>query len=225
MRHRLEPAIWEGREAGPPLRTRCRAVEPNARHAGTRKCRGWGQSNSETGWKPFNILKVSSWELSRNGSSSALSVVKGFFHTTTPSDCQFWEPAPEIVPWLVTICVKMGYHASPRSHRRTGSKLAPPYCVVLLNHHMKNALTVDLEDYYHVSAFDHIVSQDQWGSLEQRVERNTDLLIHNLAKNAGSGRFFYARVGGRKNPADHSAPRERRSRDRATACATAPFTK
>ncbi|MFZ1006385.1 MAG: XrtA system polysaccharide deacetylase [Candidatus Sulfotelmatobacter sp.] len=55
---------------------------------------------------------------------------------------------------------------------------------------MKNALTVDLEDYYHVSAFNHVVSQDQWGSLEQRVERNTDLLIQ-WFKDAGCKATFF----------------------------------
>jgi len=42
---------------------------------------------------------------------------------------------------------------------------------------MRNALTVDLEDYYHVSAFRHDVSESQWGSQEERIERNTDLLL------------------------------------------------
>lgn len=42
---------------------------------------------------------------------------------------------------------------------------------------MRNALTIDLEDYYHVSAFRHSVSQEQWNSRESRVERNTDLLL------------------------------------------------
>lgn len=42
---------------------------------------------------------------------------------------------------------------------------------------MRNALSVDLEDYYHVSAYNQSVTQDQWSSQEDRVQRNTDLLL------------------------------------------------
>src|SRR5258707_4228602 len=42
---------------------------------------------------------------------------------------------------------------------------------------MRNALTVDLEDYYHVSAFRQSITEDQWSSQQDRVERNTDLLL------------------------------------------------
>ena len=38
---------------------------------------------------------------------------------------------------------------------------------------MKNALTVDLEDYYQVSAFSTDVIVDQWDAYPSRVEHNT----------------------------------------------------
>lgn len=38
---------------------------------------------------------------------------------------------------------------------------------------MLNALTIDVEDYYHVSAFESIVRQEDWPRFESRVERNT----------------------------------------------------
>jgi polysaccharide deacetylase family protein (PEP-CTERM system associated) len=40
-----------------------------------------------------------------------------------------------------------------------------------------NALTVDVEDYFHVSVFDGIVPRHQWDRLESRVCRNTDRLL------------------------------------------------
>ena len=40
-----------------------------------------------------------------------------------------------------------------------------------------NALTVDVEDYFHVSAFAGAVPRSQWDSFESRVCRNTDRLI------------------------------------------------
>ena len=47
-----------------------------------------------------------------------------------------------------------------------------------------NAMTVDVEDYFQVSAFDGVVSRDSWPTRESRVESNTDRL---LALFEGSG--------------------------------------
>src|SRR5688500_18833074 len=38
-------------------------------------------------------------------------------------------------------------------------------------------MTVDVEDYFHVSAFDQAVRRDDWHLFEQRVEANTDRLL------------------------------------------------
>lgn len=40
-----------------------------------------------------------------------------------------------------------------------------------------NAMTVDVEDYFQVSAFDAVVSRDRWGEYESRVVANTDRLL------------------------------------------------
>ena len=40
-----------------------------------------------------------------------------------------------------------------------------------------NAMTIDVEDYFQVSAFDQVVSRDRWDSLESRVCRNTERLL------------------------------------------------
>lgn len=42
---------------------------------------------------------------------------------------------------------------------------------------MKNALTVDVEDYYHVSAFAKVLSRKDWPLQESRVEHNTQKLL------------------------------------------------
>jgi polysaccharide deacetylase family protein (PEP-CTERM system associated) len=55
---------------------------------------------------------------------------------------------------------------------------------------MKNALTIDLEDYYHVSAFNDHVPQREWGSRESRVERNTNLLLDLLDESGCKATFF-----------------------------------
>jgi len=40
-----------------------------------------------------------------------------------------------------------------------------------------NAMTVDVEDYFHVSAFENTVSRSQWETLDSRVSRNTERLL------------------------------------------------
>ena len=53
-----------------------------------------------------------------------------------------------------------------------------------------HALTVDVEDYFHVSAFRHVVSFRQWPSMESRVERNTHILLELLAEFGVRATFF-----------------------------------
>jgi polysaccharide deacetylase family protein (PEP-CTERM system associated) len=53
-----------------------------------------------------------------------------------------------------------------------------------------NALTIDVEDYYHVSGFDRCVSRDQWDDFEPRVEANTHRLLDRLAEAGVRGTFF-----------------------------------
>ena len=50
--------------------------------------------------------------------------------------------------------------------------------------------TVDVEDYFHVSAFSSVISPDDWDQYECRVERNTRAVL-DIAANAGTrGTFF-----------------------------------
>jgi polysaccharide deacetylase family protein (PEP-CTERM system associated) len=53
-----------------------------------------------------------------------------------------------------------------------------------------NAFTVDVEDYYHVSAADSTIGRSSWGSLESRVVLNTRRLLEILAANEVRGTFF-----------------------------------
>ena len=42
---------------------------------------------------------------------------------------------------------------------------------------MLNAMTIDVEDYFHVAAFAEQIPPGQWASLEYRVEANTERLL------------------------------------------------
>lgn len=53
-----------------------------------------------------------------------------------------------------------------------------------------NAFTVDVEDYFHVSAFASTVRKDRWDEYESRVERNTQRLLDLLDAYSTKGTFF-----------------------------------
>ena len=53
-----------------------------------------------------------------------------------------------------------------------------------------NALTIDVEDYFHVSGFDHCVSRSQWDDFPLRVGENTHRLLDLLAAAGVRGTFF-----------------------------------
>jgi polysaccharide deacetylase family protein (PEP-CTERM system associated) len=53
-----------------------------------------------------------------------------------------------------------------------------------------NAMSVDVEDYFQVSAFDGVVERHHWSSFESRVNRNTDRLLGMLAGAGVRGTFF-----------------------------------
>jgi polysaccharide deacetylase family protein (PEP-CTERM system associated) len=53
-----------------------------------------------------------------------------------------------------------------------------------------NAMTVDVEDYFHVSVFDGTLPRHQWTTLESRVGRNTDRLLEIFAASGVRATFF-----------------------------------
>lgn len=53
-----------------------------------------------------------------------------------------------------------------------------------------NAFSVDVEDYFQVSAFEAAVPRSLWSSLEHRVERNTDRVLEILSDRDAPATFF-----------------------------------
>jgi len=56
--------------------------------------------------------------------------------------------------------------------------------------HTLNAMTVDVEDYFQVSAFENYVSRESWNNLECRVERNVDLILDSFSSRDIRATFF-----------------------------------
>ncbi|QDX25527.1 DUF3473 domain-containing protein [Sphingomonas suaedae] len=53
-----------------------------------------------------------------------------------------------------------------------------------------NALSVDVEDWFQVGAFETVIARDDWNALEQRVEANTDAVLDLFAQGGVSATFF-----------------------------------
>jgi polysaccharide deacetylase family protein (PEP-CTERM system associated) len=55
---------------------------------------------------------------------------------------------------------------------------------------LKNAMTVDVEDYFQVSAFESHIAKNQWDSLPHRVDRNTHRVLDIFEKHGVKATFF-----------------------------------
>lgn len=53
-----------------------------------------------------------------------------------------------------------------------------------------NAMTVDVEDYFHVTAFEHSIPRSSWSRLESRVCRNTELVLELFQRSNVRATFF-----------------------------------
>jgi polysaccharide deacetylase family protein (PEP-CTERM system associated) len=55
---------------------------------------------------------------------------------------------------------------------------------------LQDALTCDVEDYFQVSAFEHLIDRSRWDELECRVPRNIDRTLELFAAAGAKGTFF-----------------------------------
>ena len=51
-------------------------------------------------------------------------------------------------------------------------------------------MTIDVEDYFQVSAFAHHIVREEWPSRECRIERNIDVILQLLSDNNVRATFF-----------------------------------
>ncbi len=65
---------------------------------------------------------------------------------------------------------------------------------------MLNALTIDLEEYYHVAAFDHIIDKHNWENMESRIERNLEKILSILDEYKVKATFFTLGWVAERNP-------------------------
>ena len=63
-----------------------------------------------------------------------------------------------------------------------------------------NAMSIDVEDYFHVSVFDGLVPRSQWESMESRVKANTLRLLEIFDQYGVRSTFFVLGWVGRRHP-------------------------
>lgn len=61
-------------------------------------------------------------------------------------------------------------------------------------------MSVDVEDYYQVAAFDKVISTEQWGSFESRVARSTGRVLEIFEKRGVKATFFTLGCVAEQNP-------------------------
>jgi polysaccharide deacetylase family protein (PEP-CTERM system associated) len=64
-----------------------------------------------------------------------------------------------------------------------------------------NAMTIDVEDYFHVEAFASTIDRKDWDRLPRRVERNTDRILDILAACGAQATFFVLGWIAQRHPA------------------------
>jgi polysaccharide deacetylase family protein (PEP-CTERM system associated) len=62
-------------------------------------------------------------------------------------------------------------------------------------------MTVDVEDYFHVSAFDGVLPRSEWDRMESRVVRNTERLLELFAETSVRATFFVLGWVAERHPA------------------------
>ena len=59
-----------------------------------------------------------------------------------------------------------------------------------INYPIVNAMSVDVEDYFHVSAFENVIDRSRWDSIECRVENNTQRVLEMFGSANIKATFF-----------------------------------
>ncbi|UZK70219.1 DUF3473 domain-containing protein [Sphingomonas sp. S1-29] len=66
---------------------------------------------------------------------------------------------------------------------------------------MRNAMSVDVEDWFQVGAFEKVIDKASWPTLDQRVDANTNAVLDLFAETNMKGTFFTLGWVAQRNPA------------------------
>jgi len=66
---------------------------------------------------------------------------------------------------------------------------------------VRNAISVDVEDWFQVGAFERVIAREDWNGLAHRVERNTDAVLALFAESGVKATFFTLGWVAQRHPA------------------------
>lgn len=66
----------------------------------------------------------------------------------------------------------------------------PPDTDARADMRIRNGMSVDVEDYFQVSAFEKVIGRSEWDSMPMRVERNVDRILELFDSNGAKATFF-----------------------------------
>jgi hypothetical protein len=65
---------------------------------------------------------------------------------------------------------------------------------------ISNAMSVDVEDYFHVAALSKVIRRDNWATMEYRAEASTHRLLDIFSENNVKAKFFVLGWIAQKSP-------------------------
>lgn len=68
--------------------------------------------------------------------------------------------------------------------------MCPRVAITSVRAQVQHIFTVDVEEYFHVGAFESVVSRKDWNSFPSRIDASIDLLLDLLARHGATGTFF-----------------------------------
>lgn len=86
--------------------------------------------------------------------------------------------------------VMVAANVTPRPIRAPDSGFGRENQPSIVRNPIINAFTVDVEDYFHVSAYAGVIGKSEWDKLPSRVERNTDKILSLLDEAGVKSTFF-----------------------------------
>lgn len=124
--------------------------------------------------------------------------------TVLPGQAGAWEPTPAATPLQIEAQVARGAEGSPRGRLAAGNRVSasvdpcpqPRTASVeearesALTQQLAGAFTVDVEDYFQVTAFENDIPRERWHEFDSRVVANTQRILELLARYQVRGTFF-----------------------------------
>src|SRR5450755_3893819 len=91
---------------------------------------------------------------------------------------------------MVEMTAEVGPASGSVGHGLPQGGVLPASMIAPSTNPIRHFFTVDVEEYFQVSAFDGVLSRDAWPDMPSRVEQNVECVLDLLAQRGVMGTFF-----------------------------------